>query len=447
MTLLTFPKNFVWGTATASYQIEGYPLADGAGPSIWHRFSPTPGNIRGGHNADLACEHFRRYPEDIALMKSLGIQGYRMSAAWPRVLPEGMGRINEAGLDFYDRLIDALLKADITPYVTLYHWDLPSDLQDMGGWANPAIADWFTEYASVMFERLGDRVKNWITLNEPSVVMDRGHVFGQHAPGMRDIWAALRVAHTQLVAHGRAVRAFRASGAAGEIGIALNLHPQHAATDSEEDRICAIRTDAYYNRLFMDPIFKGEYPAEALDWFGEAWPNIGPGDLDEISTHIDFLGVNYYFPQVVAHRAGQGALHSEVLRQPAPHTDLGWQISPEGLYDALRSVQTEYGNPKMFITENGSAFDDHPDSDGVVADDARLDYIRVHLAAAHRAISDGANLQGYFLWTLMDNFEWAYGYDVRFGITNVDYTTQKRTVKRSGQWYAGAISRNGMTNT
>ena len=446
MTLLTFPKDFVWGTATASYQIEGYPLADGAGPSIWHRFSHTPGNIRGGHNADLACEHYRRYPEDIALMKSLGIQGYRMSAAWPRVLPEGMGRINEAGLDFYDRLIDALLKADITPYVTLYHWDLPSDLQDMGGWANPAIADWFTEYASVMFERLGDRVKNWITLNEPSVVMDRGHVFGQHAPGMRDIWAALRVAHNQLVAHGRAVRAFRASGADGEIGIALNLHPQHAATDSEEDRICAIRTDAYYNRLFMDPIFKGEYPAEALDWFGEAWPNIGPGDLDEISTHIDFLGVNYYFPQVVAHRAGQGALHSEVVRQPAPHTDLGWQISPEGLYDALRSVQTEYGNPKMFITENGAAFDDHPDSDGVVADDARLDYIRVHLAAAHRAISDGANLQGYFLWTLMDNFEWAYGYDVRFGITNVDYTTQKRTVKRSGQWYAGAISRNGVTN-
>ena len=419
MTLLTFPKNFVWGTATASYQIEGYPLADCAGPSIWHRFSHPPGNVRGGHNGDLACEHYRRYPDDIALMKSLGIQGYRMSTAWPRVLPEGMGRINEAGLDFYDRLIDALLKADITPYVTLYHWDLPSDLQDMGGWANPAIADWFTEYASVMFERLGDRVKNWITLNEPSVVMDRGHVFGQHAPGMRDIWAALRVAHNQLVAHGRAVRAFRASGADGEIGIALNLHPQHAATDSEEDRICAIRTDAYYNRLFMDPIFKGEYPAEALDWFGEAWPNIGPGDLDEISTHIDFLGVNYYFPQVVAHRAGQGALHSKVVRQPAPHTDLGWQISPEGLYDALRSVQTEYGNPKMFITEN---------------------------AAAHRAISDGANLQGYFLWTLMDNFEWAYGYDVRFGITNVDYTTQKRTVKRSGQWYAGAISRNGVTN-
>ena len=318
MTLLTFPKNFVWGTATASYQIEGYPLADGAGPSIWHRFSHTPGNVRGGHNGDLACEHYRRYPDDIALMKSLGIQGYRMSTAWPRVLPEGRGRSNEAGLDFYDRLIDALLEADITPYVTLYHWDLPSDLQDMGGWANPAIADWFTEYASVMFERLGDRVKNWITLNEPSVVMDRGHVFGQHAPGMRDIWAALRVAHNQLVAHGRAVRAFRASGADGEIGIALNLHPQHAATDSEEDRICAIRTDAYYNRLFMDPIFKGEYPAEALDWFGEAWPNIGPGDLDEISTHIDFLGVNYYFPQVVAHRAGQGALHSEVLRQPAP---------------------------------------------------------------------------------------------------------------------------------
>ena len=446
MTLLTFPKDFLWGTATASYQIEGYPLADGAGPSIWHRFSHTPGNIRGGHNGDLACEHYRRYPEDIALMKSLGIQGYRMSTAWPRVLPEGRGRINEAGLDFYDRLVDALLEADITPYVTLYHWDLPSDLQDLGGWTNPAMADWFTEYASIMFTRLGDRVKNWITLNEPSVVMDRGHVFGQHAPGIRDIWAALRVAHNQLVAHGRAVQAFRASGADGEIGIALNLHPQQAATDSEDDIACAVRTDAYYNRLFMDPIFKGEYPAEVMDWFGEAWPNIGPSDLDEISTPIDFLGVNYYFPQVVAHKPGQGALHSKVIRQPVPHTDLGWQISPEGLYDALRSVQTEYGNPKMFITENGAAFDDHPDSDGVVADDARLDYIRVHLAAAHRAIADGANLQGYFLWTLLDNFEWAYGYDVRFGVTNVDHTSQKRTVKRSGKWYADAISRNGVTD-
>ncbi|HEY8426711.1 MAG TPA: GH1 family beta-glucosidase [Limnochordales bacterium] len=440
-----FPEGFLWGCATASYQIEGSPLADGASPSIWHRFSHTPGNVHGGDTGDVACDHYRRWRDDVALMRELGLKAYRFSIAWPRVLPDGTGRVNEAGVAFYDRLVDALLEAGIVPFVTLYHWDLPGALQDRGGWANRDVVGWFAEYAGVMFERLGDRVRHWITLNEPWCVAHLGYVAGVHAPGMRDLWAGLRAAHHLLLAHGEAVAAFRASKAAGgKIGITLNLGPQHAATESEADRAAADRSDAYHNRLFLDPLFKGRYPDVLVRHFGGAWPEVTDEDLAIIRRPIDFLGVNYYSRGVVADAPGEGLLGIRGVDTGGPRTAMGWEIYPEGLYELLVRLHREYGGLPLYITENGAAFDDRLDASGEVDDGERLDYLRRHFLQARRAIDDGVRLEGYFVWSLMDNFEWALGYSKRFGIVYVDYPTQRRIVKRSGRWYRQVIEANGV---
>ncbi len=442
--MLTFPEGFLWGCATASYQIEGFPLADGAGPSIWHRFSHTPGNIYNGHTGDQACEHYRRYREDVALMKELGLKAYRFSIAWPRIFPQGRGRPNPAGLDFYDRLVDSLLEAGIVPFVTLYHWDLPAALQDLGGWANRDIAHWFAQYAVAVFARLGDRVKHWITLNEPWVVMDAGYISGRHAPGMRDLGAGLRVAHHLLLAHARAVHAYRACGGKGQIGITLNLGPQQPASDSPQDRAAADRAHAYLNRLFLDPIFQGQYPQVLVDWFRDWWPHLCEGDLEEFHTPVDFVGVNYYTRRVLRYSPGEGTVHAAGVPQDAPHTAMGWEVYPQGLYELLVWIRDSYGNPALYITENGAAFEDTLSAEGEVDDPDRLDYLRRHLAQAHRAIQDGVDLRGYFVWTLLDNFEWAHGYSKRFGIVYTDYPTQRRVVKQSGRWYAQVIARNAV---
>ncbi|WP_405001365.1 GH1 family beta-glucosidase [Geochorda subterranea] len=442
-----FPQGFLWGCATASYQIEGSPLSDGAGPSIWHRFSHTPGNVLGGDTGDVACDHYRRWRDDVVLMRELGIRAYRFSIAWPRVLPEGRGAVNENGLAFYGRLVDALLEADIIPFVTLYHWDLPGSLQDLGGWANRDVAGWFADYADVLFGRLGDRVHHWITLNEPWCVAHLGYILGQHAPGMRDLWAGLRAVHNLLLAHGRAVLAFRQRNMPeGRIGITLNFRPPHPGSQSEQDRAAARRAHAYHNRLFLDPIFTGRYPDPIVQWFKDSWPETLQSDQDVIRAPIDFLGVNYYTRNVVVHAPGTGLLHTRVIRQPGPHTAMGWEIYPEGLFELLLWIHQAYGSPVLYITENGAAFEDRPDPSGTVRDTDRLDYLRQHFVQAHRAIQEGVRLQGYFVWSLMDNFEWAHGYSKRFGIVYVDFGSQKRTIKQSGHWYCGVIARNGLEN-
>ncbi len=343
--MLTFPEGFIWGAATSSYQIEGSPLSDGAGPSIWHRFAHTPGNVLNGDTGDVASDHYRRHAEDVALMKEMGLKAYRLSVSWSRVFPEGKGRINERGLDFYDRLVDSLMEAGITPLVTIYHWDLPGALQDLGGWTNRDIADWFAQYAMALYLRLGDRVAHWITLNEPWVTMNAGHIDGRHAPGMRDTFAGLKTARSLMLAHGRAVQAYRACGGKGDIGITLNMDRYHPATSSDEDRACAERSNAYIDRLFLDPIFKGSYPEELAEWFGDAWPAFDNEDLAVISTPIDFLGVNYYTRFLNADTAPDANLqdicahiHGLIERAGIDHVGLGADYdgidhAPEGAKD------------------------------------------------------------------------------------------------------------------
>lgn len=437
---LTFRSNFVWGAATASYQIEGSPLADGAGASIWHRFAHTPGNIANADTGDVACDHYNRYKEDVDLMRTIGLNAYRFSVAWPRVLPEGRGVVNEAGLDFYDRLTDELCGAGIEPFVTMYHWDLPAALQDAGGWANRDCAMWFADYASVLFERLGDRVGHWITLNEPWASSHLGYISGVHAPGMKDVWAGLRAVHHHALGHGNAVQAFRASGAQGEIGITLVTAAIRAASEDEADVAARERQHAFLNRLFLDPIYTGAYPDVLVQWFGDAWPETPQSDLQIISSPIDFLGVNYYFPSYAIAAPGEGLLHASAAEREVPKTQMGWEIDPTGLFDVLTWINQTYGGPPMYITENGAAFEDVVDAAGDIDDADRLAYIEGHLREAHRAIAGGVDLRGYFVWSLMDNFEWARGYELRFGVVRVDYETLERTIKRSGRWYRDVIS-------
>ncbi len=438
-----FPDGFSWGCATASYQIEGSPLADGAGPSIWHRFSHTPGTIQDGDTGDVACDHYRRWADDVALMRDLGLTAYRFSIAWPRVVPGGRGPVNEAGLDFYDRLVDALVEAGIEPVPTLYHWDLPAALQDEGGWANRATAEAFGGYAAAVFDRLGDRVRTWITLNEPFVSAWAGHVLGVHAPGIRDLWAGTRAAHHLLLAHARAVEAYRA-GHGGRIGITVNMNVVHPETDGDEDRAAALRTDALNNRLFSDAIYLGSYPEELEPALRDAWFPVADGDLEAISAPIDFIGLNSYFRTVVVHEPGAGLLDAKTVRRDGPHTQMGWEIHPEGLGELLDMIHERYGEPDVYITENGAAFADVPDADGYVDDPEREDYLRRHFEVAHDAIARGVKLRGYFVWTLYDNFEWAFGSSKRFGIVRVDHDTQRRTIKRSGHWYRTVIEANGL---
>ena len=441
---MPFPDDFLWGAATSAYQIEGSPLADGAGPSIWHRFSHTPGRTANGETGDVACDHYRRMPQDVALMRDLGLRAYRFSVAWGRVLPEGTGAVNAAGLDFYDRLVDRLVEAGIEPMLTLYHWDLPAALDDRGGWLNRDVAGWFADYARVVYERLGDRVSKWITLNEPWVVMDGGYVRGWLAPGHRVVAEGPLSAHHLLLAHARGTAALRAEGAA-EVGLAVNLEPKVAATDRPEDLAAVSRADAYLNRIFLDPLLLGRYPDELADVFGDAWPSFPAADLEEVQARPDFLGVNYYSRAVTVDDPANPPDRARRVRQPRhPYTQMGWEVYAPAFRDLLVGLRDRYGDLPLFVTENGMAGDDPPQPvGGRVRDPLRRAYLNDHLGAVRDALEAGVDVRGYFAWSLMDNFEWALGYDKRFGLVHVDFETQVRTPKASADFYRRVIESNG----
>jgi beta-glucosidase len=442
--MIRFPPSFLWGTATSAYQVEGSPTADAAGPSIWHRFAHTPGLIRDGSTGDVACDHYRRYRDDVALMRTLGTNAYRFSISWSRVVPGGRGAVNPAGLDFYERLVDALLEQSIEPLVTLYHWDLPAALDELGGWLNPDIAQWFAEYAAIVVRRLDGRVKMWTTLNEPWVVTDGGYLHGTLAPGHRNRFEAPVASHHLLRAHAQAVRAYRAEGR-HRIGIVVNLEPKYPASSDPADRAATTRADAYMNRQYLDPLFLGRYPEEMAQIFGEAWPRWPADDVERLRQPIDFLGVNYYTRSVTRFDPHAWLLQAAPVVQPrATYTETGWEVHAPALTDTLVWVKDRYGNPPVYVTENGAAFFDPPvvEGDGL-ADPLRVAYLRQHLTAVDAAIQRGVDVRGYFVWSLLDNFEWAHGYSKRFGIVHVDFETQKRTPKDSARFYARVIASNG----
>ncbi|GAB4111940.1 MAG: GH1 family beta-glucosidase [Roseiflexaceae bacterium] len=442
MTAVQFPKGFLWGAATASFQIEGSTKADGRGESIWDRFAATPGKVLNGDTGDPACDHYQRWREDVALMRDLGVKAYRFSVAWPRILPGGSGSVNEAGLDFYDRLVDELLRAGITPYPTLYHWDLPQVLQDKGGWANRDTAMAFVEYADAVTRVLGDRVKNWITHNEPWCVAFLGYWLGEHAPGIKQ-GPVLEAAHHVLLSHGMAVPIIRANSAGAQVGITLNFSPADPASESEADRQAAWTHDGFFNRWFLDPVFRGSYPQDMLDRYSSfAAPPVQPGDLQQIAAPIDFLGVNYYNRAVIC-ADPQGPFGYGWVRPEGEYTDMDWEVYPDALRRLLVRIQNDYQPKRMFITENGAAYPDTLSPTGAVQDPGRVNYLRGHLAACEQAIAEGAKLEGYFVWSLMDNFEWAWGYTKRFGIVYVDYASQRRILKDSARFYRSVIQQNG----
>ncbi|HEX9472545.1 MAG TPA: GH1 family beta-glucosidase [Steroidobacteraceae bacterium] len=443
--LLRFPPGFLWGASTSAYQIEGSPLADGAGPSIWQRFCRTPGMVRDGQTGDVACDHYRRYKSDVALMHELGLKAYRFSISWSRVLPAGRGAVNAAGLGFYDRLVDELLGQGIEPLVTLHHWDLPAALDDRGGWLNPDIAQWFADYATVVYRKLDERVKHWATHNEPWVVPDGGYLHGVLAPGHRNLYEAPIATHNLLRAHGAAVQAYRATGR-HRIGLVVNIEPKYTATPAEQDRAATARADAYMNRQYLDPVFLGSYPEELREIFGDAWPTWPAADLELIRQPLDFVGVNYYTRNVTRASAQSWPQRAEMVKQPqAIYTETGWEVYPQGLTDTLLWVKNRYGNPPVYITENGAAFIDPASvpEPGRLDDPLRVDYLRGHIAAVRSAIAQGADVRGYFVWSLLDNFEWALGYSKRFGIVHVDYATQQRTPKASARYYSEVIASHG----
>lgn len=442
---LTFPEGFLWGAATAAYQIEGAAKEDGRGPSIWDTWSHTPGKVVNNDTGDVACDHYHRYREDVALMSQLGLKAYRFSIAWPRILPEGTGQVNQAGLDFYDRLVDALLAQGIKPFATLYHWDLPQPLQDVGGWTDPCIVEAFVNYADVVSRRLGDRVHHWMTHNEPWVVSYGGYGGGLHPPGVQDWSAFLRAAHYLLLSHGRAVPVLRSNGnAETQVGIVTNLEWVDAASDRPEDQAAARQYQGFFNRWFLDPLFRGEYPADMCELYREFLPEFDADEVREIAVPLDFLGVNYYSRAVIGAGEGQGVLQIRREKPEGEYTEMDWEVYPQGLYNLLVWVHETYAPPAIYITENGAAFADEVSSDGKVHDPRRTAYLQAHFAQAHRAIQAGVPLRGYFVWSLMDNFEWGLGYSRRFGVIYVDYPTQRRIVKDSGEWYATVIKANAV---
>ncbi len=444
MTFIKFPDGFMWGAITAAYQIEGAWNEDGKGLSIWDTFVRQSGRIERGETADMAVDHYHRYPEDIALMQELGLKAYCFSISWPRLLPEGTGKVNPAGLDFYDRLVDGLLANNIIPYVMLYHWDLPQALQDKGGWGERSIVDAYSEYARIVAKRLGDRIPAWVTHNEPMVISLGGHFTGELAPGIQDPFVALRVAHHLLVSHGQAVLALRTElPKTAKIGIILNITPTYPATDTDEDRQAARRYDGVANRMFLDPLFKGEYPADMVEMFGPLFPEIRPGDLQTIAAPLDFVGLNYYMRAVMHHDPHTPILQASQIYPPESEYSQMWEIYPPGMYDMLTRIQADYHPKEVYITENGVCVPDGVDFDGRVRDVRRIRYLRDHLAQVGRAIQAGVPLKGYFHWTLMDNFEWAFGYRMRFGLVYVDFATQQRIIKESGRWYEKTIRNNG----
>jgi beta-glucosidase len=414
---------------------------DGRGETIWDRFCKVPGKVRNGENGSIACDHYHRYREDVALMRTLGLNSYRFSIAWSRVLPAGRGKVNPKGLDFYDRLIDLLLENGIQPFPTLYHWDLPQALEDQGGWPQRDIVDAFVQYTEVVVNRLGDRVKSWTTLNEPWVAAWPGYGFGTLAPGRTGESTALAAAHHMLLAHGRAVEVIRRDVPEARVGIVLNLIPVYPNTQSEEDRAAARVADGRENRWFLDPLFRATYPEDMVQLFREHMPHMRAGDLQEIAAPLDFLGVNYYLRHVVrADPEGKRAGGVPVRPDHAEFTDVEWEVYPDGLVDLLQRITREYAPPSVMITENGAAFPDVRVHDGKAHDTERLRYLERHLAAAATAIASGVPLDGYFVWSLLDNFEWALGYWKRFGIIYVDYTTLQRIPKASFEWYRSFIA-------
>jgi len=439
-----FPQNFLWGSATAAYQVEGSPLADGAGPSIWHRFVRRPGLVLNGDTGDVACDQYRRWPQDIALMRELGMQAYRFSISWSRIQPEGKGRVNEAGLDHYERLVDGLLEAGIQPLVTLYHWDLPAALNDLGGWVNRDIAHWFADYATIMYRRLDGRVKSWATLNEPWVVTDGGYLHGALAPGHRDAFETPLASHNLMRSHGAAVKAYRAEGA-HQIGLVVNIEPKYPATPSAEDAAAVRRAHAYMNRQYLDPAFLGKYPAEMAEIFGEAWPEFPADDFALIKQPIDWLGLNYYTRAVTAHDETNWPLKAKTVKQEgAIYSETGWEVYPRGLTDTLVWLKESYGDVPIYITENGSAFADPDEApSGRLEDTLRVEYLKAHVRACSDAIREGVDLRGYMAWSLLDNLEWSLGYSKRFGIVHTNFKTQERTVKDSGKLYTEIIRTNG----
>jgi beta-glucosidase len=436
-----FPDGFAWGAATAAYQIEGAVDADGRRPSIWDTFSHTPGNVANGDTGDAACDHYRRWRDDVALLRELGLGAYRFSIAWPRIVPDGTGKINAAGLDWYERLVDALLESGIQPWVTLYHWDLPQPLEDAGGWPERATADAFARFAEIVAARLGDRVHTWTTLNEPWCSAFLGYDSGEHAPGRRDARLALAAAHTLLLAHGRAMEVLRALAPRARLGIVLNPTTVEPASAREDDLAAARRADAYHNRWFLDPLFGRGYPADMLELVSGYFEPPSAADLRVIAAPIDVLGVNYYQPAIVRADAARGWLgFSEVRLAGAPVTGMDWVVRPDGLKQLLVRLHRDYSIQRLAVTENGAAYPDPPVLSGRLVDLERTRYIAEHIEAVGEAISEGVPVTGYFVWSLLDNFEWAHGYGKRFGVVHVDYATQRRTVKDSGHWYRRLIA-------
>jgi beta-glucosidase len=440
---LSLPGGFIWGAATAAYQVEGAAREDGRGESIWDRFSHTPGKTHNGDTGDVAIDHYHRWKSDIDIMSELGLNAYRFSVAWPRILPNGRGQVNSKGLDFYDRLVDGLLERDIAPWLTLYHWDLPQVLEDAGGWRNRATVEAFAEYTDVLTRRLGDRVTNWITINEPWVAAFLGHMLGIHAPGLQDLGATLSAAHHLLLAHGRAVDVVRDSVRDAHVGITLNLTTIYPDSDSAADEQAAHAVDGQVNRWFLDPVFRGRYPEDMVRHLDIWMPEIEPEDFSIISRPTDFLGVNYYSPFYVAHDPAS-PMGFRMTEREGEHTAVGWLVHPESLEALLVRVHDEYAPAEIYITENGAAFDDNPPVDGRVHDRQRTVYLHDHILAGLKSIDEDVPLKGYFLWSLFDNYEWSEGYDKRFGITYVDFSTMERTLKDSARWYADVTRSNSI---
>ncbi len=442
MGAIEFPSDFLWGAATAAYQVEGAPRADGKGPSIWDVFLATPGRSASGDTGEIACDHYHRWREDVALMRELGLRSYRFSVSWPRVQPTGRGAVHGAGLDFYDRLVDALLAAQIVPCLTLYHWDLPAALQmELGGWLHGDLPHLFADYAEQVARRLGDRVPLWLTLNEPWVVVEAGYVEGAHAPGIRDRTCRYRVAHHLIRAHAYAAARVRAVAPPARVSFALNAPYSYPAGDNEPDRAAAERAMEGFAGWFADPLHFGDYPAVLRERLGPLLPEFTPADAALLRGSLDFLALNYYFSDVIRHAPGRGALEIERVPQThRPHTAMNWPVMPEGLCDLLLWLHRRYVGLPIYVTENGAAFDDAPDAAGFVDDPPRIAYLRDHFESAARARAAGVDLRGYYVWSLLDNLEWTEGFRRRFGLVHCDRTTLRRTVKASGRWYARFIA-------
>ena len=447
---IAFPRNFFWGAATAAYQIEGAWKQAGKGESIWDRFAHTPGKIKNGDTGDIACDSYRRWREDIALIRAMSLNSYRFSISWPRIQPSGSGGVNTKGVDYYSRIVDALLEARVRPFVTLYHWDLPQALEDAGGWPNRDTASRFADYAELVARALGDRVSDWMLFNEPSAFTDLGYLEGTHAPGRKSLLDFLRASHTVNLAQGAGFRALKATRPSARVGTAFSMSACEPATNSEEDKLAAERAHAMTNLWFLYPALNGRYP-EALAFLPETAMGIKSSDLDKMRAPLDFIGINLYYRTIAsAPSALERLSHTQqwlfpvkmVGSQQDPKTGIGWEVWPQAMYDVVTRISRDFNHPQIEITESGCAYNDGPDTNGVIHDARRIEYHRQYLQALAHAIADGADVRGYHAWTLLDNFEWAEGFSQRFGLAYVDFKTQQRTIKESGRWYARLAERN-----